>query len=199
MSVVRIGCIVEGHGDDKAVPIVVQRVARTEVPATVVIAETLIRRDRGHLIQQIRLVADIEFVARRLVGQGSILVVLDADDDCPATLGPQLQGWAQNARPDIPIAVVLAAREFESWFLASAESLRGHCDLSDSLESHPRPEGVRDAKGWLSSQMPRRRSYSPSADQPDLTRIFDLSLARARSDSFDKCYREITRLLHALA
>ena len=198
MSIVRIGCIVEGHGDDNAVPVVVQRVARTEVPATLVIAETLVRRDRGLLVQRDRLVMDIEFVARRLVGQGGILIVLDADDDCPARLGPQMQDWAQNSRPDLPIAVVLAAREFESWFLASAESLRGHSDLPDSLENHPRPEGVRDAKGWLSSQMPRRRSYSPSADQPALARVFDLELARARSDSFDKCYREITRLLHAL-
>jgi hypothetical protein len=47
--------------------------------------------------------------------------------------------------------------------------------------------------------MPRPKSYSASVDQHELARVFALDLARARADSFDKCYREIARLLHALA
>ena len=41
------------------------------------------------------------------------------------------------------------------------------------------------------------QSYSESSDQPALTAIFDMNAAR-RADSFDKCYREIVRLLNLL-
>lgn len=198
MSTIRIGCIVEGRGDDKAVPVVVRRVGLIEAPEHTVIVDTFVRRDRGKLVQQKLLMTDIEFTARKLDGDGGILVVYDADDDCPARLGPTMQTWAQSARPDVPIAVVLAMREFESWFMAAAESLGGRLSFPSKLEPHPEPEKVRDAKGWLTSRMPRPKSYSASVDQPELARHFDLGLARTRSDSFDKCYREITRLLRAL-
>jgi len=60
------------------------------------------------------------------------------------------------------------------------------------------PEAIRDAKGWLTDQMLHDEIYSPSVDQKELARHFDLDLARRRSDSFDKCYREICRLLRDL-
>jgi hypothetical protein len=56
----------------------------------------------------------------------------------------------------------------------------------------PSPEAIRDAKGWLGQRMPR--GYSPTTDQPALTGLFDLGLARS-SPSFDKLVRELTRLL----
>jgi primosomal protein N'' len=39
------------------------------------------------------------------------------------------------------------------------------------------------------------RIYSPVPDQAKLTAKFDMDLARRNSDSFDKCWREIERLL----
>jgi primosomal protein N'' len=41
-------------------------------------------------------------------------------------------------------------------------------------------------------------TYSPSLDQPALTSLFDLKLAASRSDSFEKCFREIKKLIEAL-
>ena len=41
------------------------------------------------------------------------------------------------------------------------------------------------------------RNYIETLDQPALAARFDLDLAR-RADSFDKCYREIIRLLTSL-
>jgi hypothetical protein len=40
--------------------------------------------------------------------------------------------------------------------------------------------------------------YREVLDQPALTALFDLSAAR-RADSFDKCFREVERLLSELA
>jgi hypothetical protein len=59
----------------------------------------------------------------------------------------------------------------------------------------PNPESIRDAKGFLTRNMPGSRAYSETADQPALAAVFDIQTARSRSDSFDKCCREVRRLL----
>jgi hypothetical protein len=41
-------------------------------------------------------------------------------------------------------------------------------------------------------------SYAETTDQAALAAEFDLEAARRRSDSFDKCYREIRTLLERL-
>ena len=102
---------------------------------------------------------------------------------------------AKQTRPDMPIAVVLAKREFESWFLTAAESLKNARDLPNDLAAPPNPEEIRDAKGWLSARMPPGRRYAETRDQAALTALFDMTAARRGSDSFNKCSREIHRLL----
>jgi hypothetical protein len=72
--------------------------------------------------------------------------------------------------------------------------LRGHRDLPVDLGSPRDPEAIRGAKEWLDRHMPRGRAYIETVDQPALAARFDLALAR-RARSFDKCYREIVRLL----
>jgi hypothetical protein len=104
--------------------------------------------------------------------------LFDADDDCPATLGPELQRVAEAVRPGSRVAVVLAVREFEAWFLAAAESLRGRRGLPDDHEPPTAPECVQDAKGWLRKRQIDGLSYSPTVDQPGLAAAFDLDVAR---------------------
>ncbi len=94
--------------------------------------------------------------------------------------------------------MVLAKKEYEAWFIAAAESLRGQCGLPEDLAGVPNPEDIRGAKEWLSRCMPRNRRYAETTDQATLTRVFDMQAAR-RADSFDKCYREIVRLLTVLS
>ena len=87
--------------------------------------------------------------------------------------------------------------EFEAWFLAAAESLRGLRSLAPDLACPPDPEGVRGAKEWLTDHMTGPHAYSETLDQAPLTERFDFQAAR-RTNSFDKCYRELERLLRAL-
>ncbi len=61
----------------------------------------------------------VEFAARRMEPPRAILILIDADDDCPAQVGPELLHRATVARSDVPLGVVLAKREFEAWFLAA--------------------------------------------------------------------------------
>ena len=45
--------------------------------------------------------------------------------------------------------------------------------------------------------MENNESYSETTDQPAFTELFNLDQARS-TDSFDKCYRDIVRLLEEL-
>ena len=92
---------------------------------------------------------------------------------------------------------MLAKREFESWFLAAAESLQGKRGLKNNLQSPDNPEAIRGAKEWLKQRMENRETYRETIDQFELTKHFDLDQAR-HADSFDKCYRDIIRLLNEL-
>jgi hypothetical protein len=124
---------------------------------------------------------------------------MDCDwaDSCPKKDAPIWLKRALRVRPDMEISLVMANKEYEAWFIAAAESLRGRRGLATDLTSAADPEGIRGAKEWLSDRMPRNRPYKPTIDQPALTSIFDMQAAR-RADSFDKCYREIVRLLTVL-
>lgn len=142
----------------------------------------------------------LALVARRaLDGLGEearLIVLLDADDDCPAELAPTLLARELNWVRPVPAAVVVAKSEYESWFVACADSLfrQGKlCAVSDS--SVPtNSELIRGAKEWIASRMPGR-NYRPTRDQASFSAALDIELARSRSDSFDKLYREVKRLL----
>jgi hypothetical protein len=136
----------------------------------------------------------IERLARQLPAPRAILVLIDADDDCPAELGPQLMARARQARSDLSTRVVVVKREYEAWFLAGIKSLGGRCGLAQNLKAFSNSESLRDAKKVLTRNMAGSRAYSPVPDQPALTAVFDMKLARQRSDSFDKCWREVERL-----
>ena len=80
---------------------------------------------------------------------------------------------------------------------AAAKSLRGQRGLKNDLNSPANPEAIRDAKRWLSGRMENNKTYRETQDQPALAVLFDIEQAR-QADSFDKCYRDIVRLLGEL-
>ena len=194
---VKIGCIVEGESEVETVPLLIRRIAANLYPELPIVVLPPIRRPRNQVVKENELERAVEFVARQIGGQGAIFIIFDGDDDCPAELGPALLRRASQVRSDLPIAVVLAKHEFEAWFLAAAESLRGRRGLRNNLNSPDNPEAIRDAKGWLSQCMRNSRKYRETRDQPALAALFDIEQAR-QADSFDKCYRDIVRLLSEL-
>ena len=175
---VQIGCIVEEHGEVEAVPILIRRVAESLYPELLVDTPRPIRVSRSQVVKAGELERAVELAARNIRGQGAIFILLDSDDDCPAQLGPELLCRARQVRNDLPIAVVLAKHEFESWFLAAAESLQGQRGLNGNLQPPNNPEAISGAKEWLSQRMDGNKRYSPRLDQPGLTARFDLNQAR---------------------
>ena len=193
---VRIGCVVEGHGECEAVPILIRRIAYRLDPGLDVQVPHPVRIPKSKLLKPGELERAVQLAAMLVEAEGGILVILDSDDDCPATLAPNLLTRARTARGDLPSAVVVPNKGFESWFLAAARSLRGYKGLPEDLEAPPQPEAIRGAKEWLNQRV-ITGAYSANVDQASLASVFDLELARL-APSFDKCYREVVRLLETL-
>jgi hypothetical protein len=187
-----VACIVEGHGDGLSVPIILRRVAEREGIFDLRVVGPF-RIPRYTIVRPGELERAIERAARGLGGVGGILIVLDADDDLPCQLGPSLASRAAAARRDVTTCVVIANREKEAWYLAAIDSLRGRRGIPDQTAAPVDPEGIRGAKAWLARVM--ERSYSEVTDQPALSGVFDLELARQKAPSFDKFLRDAKRLL----
>jgi len=192
-----VTCIVEGHGEAQALPVLIRRIAAQLDPPAYVDVSIGRRTSRSMLVRAGGIEAAVEDAAFTRESQQAILILLDADDDCPAELGPRLLARALAARGDRTIGLALAEREYKAWFLAAAVSLAGKRGLPADLQPPAHPERIRGAKEWLADRLPPGRGYKETVDQPALTALFDLQEARS-ADSFDKCYREIARLIAAL-
>jgi hypothetical protein len=185
--------IVEGHGEVTAVPILIRRIIAQYAPDVYAPVGQAIRAKRSELVQSGGIERTIELAARQTKPTDGILVLLDADDDCPREIAEALLARAKAARPDRVVCVVSANREYEAWFLAAARSLRGKRGLADDMEPPVNPEAIRDAKGWLAQHTPRGFSYKPTIDQPALTQVFDLEQAYA-ARSFRKMVKDVVAL-----
>lgn len=177
--------IVEGQGEESALPVLLRRLAAEEsLPLT--IAGRPWREPRSRILTADTLQRVLEFGRRRA---DAAMIVFDADDDCAVELARRVSSLAQQVCPGFPVSVVVAVREYEAWFLASAEALRGVRGLPPDLARPEAPETVRDAKGWLSARMPRR--YSPTLDQPALSAVLSVSEAERHSRSFRKLLKVV--------
>ncbi len=171
--------IVEGHGEVEALPLLIRRIFDAFRPGVYPIVNPPSRvkvgtflKDQDYFKKYIELAA-----AKAAQGEGMVLILLDCEGDCPGTLGPRLLADAQAICGDIRCAIALAHREYETWFLAAAESLRGCAGLSDQLLPPASPESIRGAKEWLGRHMPV--SYDPIIHQAKMTARFDFHSARA--------------------
>ena len=126
-------------------------------------------------------------------GRGMLLLLLDADDDCPAELGPRLLAAAKAARSDADISCVLAKKMLENWLVAGASALAGVNDLPSELPTRDLFE-QRSGTAWLDSQLrrkDRKRKYDKTADAKIFVKHFGLQECRDNCPSFDKLCREL--------
>lgn len=189
----RVAAIVEGHGEVAALPVLLRRMGEWQTPGRALEVLPPIRVPRDRFLNR-----DEEFrrhlllAAEKCGEDGWILVLLDADDDCPAELAAQIMERAQACVAHRRISVVLANREYEAWFIAAAASLHGQrgftFDPADTIDA----ETLRDAKGWVGSRLPSG-TYREATDQPAFSARMDLQLAFERSRSFRKLSKEWDR------
>ena len=188
MSVAEIAVIVEGKGEVEAVPLLLRQIAKQIAPDAALKIARPIRVPRDRIVQPGELERYLNIAIRHGGPGAAILVLLDADKDCPAELGPRLLERARQARPDRQIQLVLAKREYEAWFLAASESV-----VSGAPDAPGDPEAIQGAKEWIR----RHQAYRPTVDQASMTATFDMAKARQHAPSFAKMWRAVEALLES--
>ena len=182
-----VASIVEGDGEVQALPVLLRRLRDWRTPAAVVnvLPPIRVRKDR-FLNRADEFNRFLLLAASKCGDSGWILILLDADKDCPAEKGREILQRANNVVPHRRVAVVLAKREYEAWFIASAPSLDGFrgfvCGPNDGSADAELP---RNAKGWIRSRL-SAGAYNEITDQPAFSHRFDLIQAHERSRSFRK-------------
>jgi hypothetical protein len=186
---ISIASIVEGHGEVQALPILLRRfpVWRISDVQVNVLQPIRVRRDR-FLNRDDEFRKQLLLAAAKCGEQGWILVVLDADDDCPATLAEQIVRRAREHVPHRRLSVVIANREFEAWFLAAARSIHGERGFAVQEGERIEAESLRNAKGWMREHM--QGAYKEVLDQPAFAARIDLQQACNNSRSFRKLCKE---------
>lgn len=188
-----IATVVEGHGEVQALPILLRRLAQEVAGTASVAVPTPFRLPRGQFQRADELERAVAVAARRVPGAGGVLVLADADDDCPVELAADLLARAQSVAAGRRVEVVLAQREYEAWFLASLESLGAHPDVHVAGPFAGYPESIRNAKGRVAQFMPNAK-YSETRHQPAFSALMDLEAAAA-CRSFRKLQSSMERLL----
>jgi hypothetical protein len=190
---ITLGLIVEGHGEEQGAPVLIRHIAQAFSFYASVRFEVR-RVPKSQLVQPGELERVIEALTRQIGRNRPLLVLLDADDDCPKNLADELKVRCLAKHSDVTISIVIAEREYEAWFLAAARSLAGQGGLALQLDPPINPESIRGAKEWLTAHMREDQSYSPTRHQAAYSARMDLAEAR-RARSFRKLEKELSNLL----
>ena len=140
--------IVEGHGEVAALRPLIENIIANNDGA---VYPRIMRPVRAHWSSMVNKADDLELDAAKVLREGGpdarLLVLLDADDECPAELGPRLQQQLVARFPNNPVSVNIADREYESWFIASAESIADRIGTANPFSVPQNIETIRAAKG----------------------------------------------------
>lgn len=189
--------IIEGHGEVEAVPLLIRKILHEELQIYDCNISNPYRIPRSKIGQ---FGADLEravkFGGLKLEGEpGGIIILADADDDCPVEMHERFIEFYRDMAFEFPVSFVLANREYEAWMIACGESMRGHASVKNDAPSHEHPENIRGAKGYFEREILKEGiTYSETVDQVKFTSKIDLALARERCRSFRKFVSEVGRL-----
>lgn len=184
--------IVEGQAEVESVPVLLRRIL-VQLGAYDVQVARPFRVKRNRVVREGELERAVRQTVRGRDNVACILVILDSDDDCPAELGPHLLQRCRRAT-ELPVAVVLANKEFEGWFLGAKKSLRGVRGVREDARAPANPEGFRGAKERLMQNMQGRR-YLEVDDQVAFAERMDFEMAKQRCPSFNKFLSDVGYLI----
>jgi hypothetical protein len=180
----RIKPIVEGAGDVAAVPELLRRLQfEYGLGAHGVQIARPIKWKRSCFNSELQVKRAVQ-LAKAEPDCIGILIIFDSDDDCPKTHSCRVAEWSKREAGDTPCEVVMAHREYEAWFLATVESLRGKRGIREDAASEAVPEEIRGAKERLETKMRPNMSYSETTDQVALTSHADLHATYMSCRSF---------------
>lgn len=190
--------LVEGEGDMQAAPILLRRLLQEklgrydwQVDPKHTMKVWGLAKLRGRLSDY------IEHLRNKPACHGA-MILLDLEDQLPCEEAPALAEEIAALQPlPFPVVVVFACREFESWFLASLESIANGSELFTNGLTYPNdPEAKRGAKEELDKRMPPLVKYKEVLHQAEFTKLLSFEQAR-RAPSFRRLERALGELLTA--
>ena len=188
--------IVEGHGEVEAIRTLLQRVWNELLGGNYIHVLRPFRVPKGKILKEEELIrylklAELKLDQEQKYVKRAILVLFDADADLPCILAKQVLEMIAASGLQTPSFCVIANKEFETWFVASADTMPNEfSDLEGGVAEMAELEGR--GKLWVKEHF--QRHYSETADMPRLTKQMDLGLVRDRCPSFDKLCRELAEL-----
>lgn len=194
MTQQRLIAIVEGEGDERAVPVLLRRILESHGRHDV---RVLKPHRRGELP---KVKSNFErFFQAAALEDASILCILDFDCEFCNDVEHEeeyLRKFALKIRPDVRFDACLIVKEFESMFLWDESSARAVLpQIPPGCVFPENPETIRDAKGWLSKAQPKGHSYKPTAHQAKLAAQVDLATLLTKSPSFRRLNDTILRII----
>jgi hypothetical protein len=192
-----LSLIVEGAGDAASLPLLARKILDERLTDNFFISRPINAHGKTNLTKYGG-VEKLALYAARLPHCVGVLILCDADDDCPVELAKELAGRVRRLRLPVPVAVVCAMRMFENWFLASLPSLihqkLGRRSGLQEYVLNDDPEAIRHPKDLLDVLLEPSRSYKETMDQLPMTELLDVPLACQNSRSF----RRLDHALHTL-
>ena len=188
--------VVEGDGDAAALPelltrILYERCGRYDV--VVAQGKSKVVKANGRQDLEKKLETFLQY-AQRKPDCGAILVLVDADNDCPVECAAELSQRRDGIGANLPVEIVYARRAYESWFLASLDTTRGRHGIPADATLDGDPEDVPNPKRWLTDRMPAGQAYKETTHQPSLSAAIDLDAAHGRSRSFQRLCHAVEQL-----
>ena len=187
--------IVEGDGEVEAVPALLSKLLAEMQRFDIYVGDIANAHGCGNLTRP----GGVErFVGNACTKRdcGAVLILVDADKQCPVGLARSLSERVRTIGVQIPITTVIAKCEYEAWFLASLETIAGQefggrPGLPAGLTYSGEAENIVGVESWITQNLPQGRIYKETLDQLAMTRLIDTEKARQQSRSF-------RRLCHAL-
>ena len=196
----RLIAIVEGKGEVGAIPDLLRRVLQERLSRyDIVVPKAKFTGGRQGLEKKLE-----QYLEYALIEQcNAIMVVVDADEDCPRTMAVQLAARAKAMVLQVPVAIVCPKPEYEVWFIAGlsnecGKEIRSRLHMAESVNAPTNVEDRGGAKDWLKRRMPKGRTYKPTQDQESLTHHIPLELVFQRSRSFRRLCHAVEELVVAL-
>ena len=192
--------VVEGHGEVEAVPGLIRRILGDRLCRYDI---SLLKPKRAN--GKSNLLSKFEQFLEYSIGENpdAILVLVDSDDECPAEEARGLADRASALNLGVPVAVVYAKSEYETWFISSlsegtGEGIRAMLNIASSVNAPEDVEGIRGAKEWLKRRMPRDQGYKETSDQKNLTHRIEMDMTYRRSRSFRRLCHAVEELVEAI-
>ncbi len=181
-----IGLIVEGAGDQEALPVLLRTYLNTRNCGHVRLARPINTKGRGNLIKAGSLERFVRLAASE-PGASGVLVLCDSDGDVPASLLKSLVERCSGTGVAVRVAVGIAVREFENWIVASSETV---ANVTLNLQDWEGSGAVAVIRDWRAP-----RKYVKPLHQAGLTAKIDPQLARERCPALDHLLREFDELI----